>query len=125
MDPEPPSLFFSAIALPELLGFGGILVLLFCSALISGAEIAFFSLAESDLETQDGPDRSKRMEAVAQLLDTPKRLLATILIVNNLINIAIDFLTEGFVFYGLCSETQPRCGRAKIMAHPRKKHRPF
>ena len=94
MDPEPPSLFFSAIALPELLGFGGILVLLFCSALISGAEIAFFSLAESDLETQDGPDRSKRMEAVAQLLDTPKRLLATILIVNNLINIAIVLLFD-------------------------------
>ena len=94
MDPEPPSLFFSAIALPELLGFGGILVLLFCSALISGAEIAFFSLAEADLETQDGPDRSKRMEAVAQLLDTPKRLLATILIVNNLINIAIVLLFD-------------------------------
>ncbi len=94
MDPEPPSLFFSAIALPELLGFGGILVLLFCSALISGAEIAFFSLAESDLETQDGPGRSKRMEAVAQLLDTPKRLLATILIVNNLINIAIVLLFD-------------------------------
>ena len=94
MDPEPPSLFFSAIALPELLGFGGILVLLFCSALISGAEIAFFSLADSDLETQDGPDRSKRMEAVAQLLDTPKRLLATILIVNNLINIAIVLLFD-------------------------------
>ena len=94
MDPEPPSLFFSAIALPELLGFGGILVLLFCSALISGAEIAFFSLAESDLETQDGPDRSKRMEAVAQLLDAPKRLLATILIVNNLINIAIVLLFD-------------------------------
>jgi len=94
VDPEPPSLFFSAIALPELLGFGGILVLLFCSALISGAEIAFFSLAESDLETQDGPDRSKRMEAVAQLLDAPKRLLATILIVNNLINIAIVLLFD-------------------------------
>ena len=94
MDPEPPSLFFSAIALPELLGFGGILVLLFCSALISGAEIAFFSLAEADLETQDGPDRSKRMEVVAQLLDTPKRLLATILIVNNLINIAIVLLFD-------------------------------
>jgi putative hemolysin len=94
VDPEPPSLFFSAIALPELLGFGGILVLLFCSALISGAEIAFFSLAEADLETQDGPDRSKRMEAVAQLLDTPKRLLATILIVNNLINIAIVLLFD-------------------------------
>lgn len=68
--------------------------MLFCSALISGAEIAFFSLAESDLETQDGPDRSKRMEAVAQLLDTPKRLLATILIVNNLINIAIVLLFD-------------------------------
>ncbi len=89
MEPEPPSLFISLLAFPELLGFGGILLLLFCSALISGAEIAFFSLTAADLNPEDESSRSKQMNNVAQLLETPKRLLATILIANNLINIAI------------------------------------
>ncbi len=89
MEPEPPSLFLSSLAFPELLGFGSILFLLFCSALISGAEIAFFSLTPADLEPEEGQQLSKSREIVSRLLDTPKRLLATILIANNLINIAI------------------------------------
>lgn len=89
MEPEPPSFILASFAYPELLGFGGILFLLFCSALISGAEIAFFSLTPADLEPEEGEQRSKPREIVARLLDTPKRLLATILIANNLINIAI------------------------------------
>ena len=89
MEPEPPSLILASLAFPELIGFGGILFLLFCSALISGAEIAFFSLTPADLEPEDGEQRSKSRVIVARLLDTPKRLLATILIANNLINIAI------------------------------------
>ena len=89
MEPEPPSLFLASLAFPELLGFGSILFLLFCSALISGAEIAFFSLTPADLEPEEGEQLSKSREIVSRLLDTPKRLLATILIANNLINIAI------------------------------------
>ncbi|HBB48302.1 MAG TPA: gliding motility-associated protein GldE [Flavobacteriaceae bacterium] len=89
MESEPPSLIFTTLAFPELIWLGGILLLLFCSALISGAEIAFFSLSSTDLDPEEGVQRSKRMEIVARLLDSPKRLLATILIANNLINIAI------------------------------------
>jgi putative hemolysin len=89
VEPEPPSLFLASLAFPELLGFGSILFLLFCSALISGAEIAFFSLTPADLEPEEGQQLSKSREIVSRLLDTPKRLLATILIANNLINIAI------------------------------------
>ena len=71
--------------------------LLLCSALISGAEIAFFSLTTADLNPEDEAGRSKQMNTVAQLLDTPKRLLATILIANNLINIAIVLVFDTVV----------------------------
>ena len=87
----------------ELIGVGMILVLLLFSALISGAEIAFFSLTAADLDPAEGAARSKRLETVARLLDTPKRLLATILIANNLINIAIVLVFDTVVakFFGL------------------------
>lgn len=61
-----------------------------CSALISGAEVAFFSLSQSQLDTES--DTFKNRQIVAKLLSTPKRLLATILVANNFINIAIVLL---------------------------------
>lgn len=53
--------------------------------MVSGAEVAFFSLETTDLEDED--DRFPRRELVAKLLARPKKLLATILIANNAINI--------------------------------------
>ncbi|HSP11702.1 MAG TPA: gliding motility-associated protein GldE [Salegentibacter sp.] len=71
--------------------------LLLCSAMISGAEVAFFSLTPADLITEDGK-RSKAQKIVVNLLERPKKLLATILVANNSINIAIvllfDILTD-------------------------------
>lgn len=67
-----------------------LVVLLICSALISGAEVAFFSLTATDLK-QDS-DKTKQLTIVARLLDKPKKLLATILVANNTINIAIVLL---------------------------------
>lgn len=64
-----------------------ILILLLCSALISGAEVAFFSLQLKALE--DPEDNSLAIQKVIELLRKPKRLLATILVANNFINIAI------------------------------------
>ncbi|TMM37815.1 gliding motility-associated protein GldE, partial [Colwellia ponticola] len=50
MGPEP-SLFFSyAIDANVVFGFVGIAILLFCSALISGAEVALFSLLQKDID---------------------------------------------------------------------------
>nr|WP_084217733.1 gliding motility-associated protein GldE [Nonlabens marinus] len=60
-------------------------ILLLFSALISGAEVALFSLSNTELEEQDV--KFPRREIVAKLLDRPKKLLATILIANNAINI--------------------------------------
>jgi putative hemolysin len=68
-----------------------LIILLICSALISGSEVAFFSLSASDLRTlQD--HKSPVNERMRHLLKKPSKLLATILICNNLINIAIVIL---------------------------------
>tara|TARA_R110002049_G_scaffold37208_3_gene117570 strand:- start:11567 stop:12838 length:1272 start_codon:yes stop_codon:yes gene_type:complete len=66
-------------------------ILLACSALISGAEVAFFSLTRTDLD-KGLEEKSKRMQIISLLLNRPKKLLATILIANNFINIAIVIL---------------------------------
>ena len=67
------------------------LVLLACSAMVSGAEVALFGLNASDLVAlQERKD--KRPQLVLRLLEKPKKLLATILIANNAINIAIVLL---------------------------------
>ncbi|MEM7187056.1 MAG: gliding motility-associated protein GldE [Bacteroidota bacterium] len=93
MDTEPPSLLLlSIISTPDILSLVVLLVLLFCSALISGAEVAFFSLSRTDFQPDEGVELSRRMRLVENLLSKPKKLLATILVANNLINIAIVLL---------------------------------
>lgn len=68
-----------------------LIALLVCSALISGAEVALFSLTKSDID--DGlNEESKNMAIISELLERPKKLLATILVANNFINIAIVLL---------------------------------
>src|SRR5690606_17483571 len=74
-------------------------VLLICSALISGAEVAFFSLTPANFITENGK-RSDTQKIIVKLLDKPKKLLATILVANNTVNIAIvllfDLLTDEY-----------------------------
>lgn len=62
---------------------------LMVSAFISGSETAFFSLTEADIESVDNDQKQER---IRQLLVKPERLLATILIANNLVNVAIVVL---------------------------------
>ena len=79
--------------------------------MVSGAEVALFSLTSSDFEAKEGKSPSKKLAIIQKLLARPKKLLATILVSNNLINIAIillfDSLAEVFfdgidsVFYGI------------------------
>ncbi|WP_457609757.1 gliding motility-associated protein GldE [Lutibacter sp.] len=91
MDPEPSNLL---ILLPEGMNFwlltSGVifLLLLLLSALISGAEVAFFSLSKADLD-KASESKSISQKTVASLLENPQKLLATILISNNFINILI------------------------------------
>ncbi len=92
MDPEPINfIILSAIDTPMVSGVVLLIVLFFCSALISGAEVAFFSLTQIDID-KELEEKSKPFEVVNKLLKKPKKLLATILIANNFLNIAIVIL---------------------------------
>ena len=74
-----------------MLGVG--LVLLLISALVSGSEVAFFSLTPSD-QQQMRSSGDKRDEAILALRSDVDALLATILVTNNLVNICIVILTS-------------------------------
>ena len=98
MDPEPTSLLITlsvdnvSLVMSIILLF----ILLLCSALISGAEVALFSLTRSDLNS-GLEENSKQIQIISKLLERPKKLLATILVANNFINIGIVIL---FAFIG-------------------------
>lgn len=93
MDPEPSSLLLILLEVNTALLISIVLlvVLLFCSALISGAEVAIFSLTRSDID-KGLEENSYPMLIISRLLQRPKKLLATILVANNFINIAIVLL---------------------------------
>ena len=93
MNPDPLSLLLNFIALDSVLTLKVLIliVLLLCSAMISGAEVAFFGLSQTDINAIE-EKKSAKSSIVVKLLDQPKKLLATILIVNNAINIGIVLL---------------------------------
>lgn len=68
-----------------------LILLLFCSALISGAEVALFGLSSTDVNEMEEA-KTSRGDIITKLLLRPKKLLATILIANNAINIGIVLL---------------------------------
>ncbi len=93
MDPDPVSLIIciNTIDASIVSGFVLLFLLLICSALISGAEVALFSLTQIDIDNEL-EKKSKPIEIVSKLLEKPQKLLATILVANNFINIAIVIL---------------------------------
>lgn len=93
MDPEP-SVYLLISSLTDTSFISSVLVLvvlLICSGLISGAEVAFFSLTKAEID-EGIENNSVPMQIIAKLLQKPKKLLATILVANNFINIAIVLL---------------------------------
>ncbi len=108
MDGDPQhfsSIFILSINLgTEIwISIGVIIILLLCSALVSGSEVAFFSLSPVDrMDLEE--NKNKSSETVKLLLNKPKDLLATILIMNNFINIAIVILAS-YVFLNFYPET--------------------
>ena len=70
-----------------------VFILIFLSALISGSEVSFFSLSSKNLEDLSEIDEKKE-EQIRSLLSKPNKLLATILITNNFINVAIIILSS-------------------------------
>jgi gliding motility-associated protein GldE len=96
LDPEPSINFTYTIDTTLVFSFLGILALLLCSALVSGAEIALFSLSQKDIDETVQENTSKG-KIIASLLEKPKKLLATLLVANNFINIGVVIL---FSFVG-------------------------
>ncbi len=79
---------FLALGAEAWIAFAAAMVLLFISGIISSSEVAFFSLSyQNDRELEDRLDNHSIQ--VKRLLENPQRLLATILISNNLINVAL------------------------------------
>ncbi|MBO7233928.1 MAG: gliding motility-associated protein GldE [Paludibacteraceae bacterium] len=71
------------------------ILLLACSAFVSASEVAYFSLEPQDID-EIKEKETKASQNVLKLLETPQRLLATILIANNFVNVAIIILITYF-----------------------------
>ena len=78
-------------------------LLLVVSGLASGSEIAFFSLSPTDLSRLN-PERDKRDMKIELLREDSERTLATILIVNNLVNVTIimlcNYIFGAMIYFG-------------------------
>lgn len=82
---------------PHVVVMGAIaLLLLLVSALVSGAETAFFSLSNSDIQ-RIKKHNTASAAAMLTLLKNVDVLLATILVVNNLVNISIVIIVAGII----------------------------
>jgi len=84
--------FIQPFSLNILISLIVLVVLLFLSAMISGSEIGFFSLGpQHNDKLKDSQTRTSNL--ILKLLERPNRLLATILIANNFVNVAIVILS--------------------------------
>jgi len=88
LDAEPSSNLLATIDTNLLFGILAIAFFLFCSAMVSAAEVALFSLTQQDLNTLSEEDSSKA-NLISKLLQRPKKLLATILVANNFSHIGV------------------------------------
>lgn len=96
MSPEPPLIlntlpFINPVDSSTIFSLIVLLILLATSALISGAEVAFFALKPHELE-KIKTQKSKKAKLIDGFLSKPKELLATILITNNFVNVGIIIL---------------------------------
>jgi len=96
LDPEPSINFFTIIDFNTVFGILAIVFFLFCSAMVSAAEVAMFSLTQKDLSILFKQDAT-RANVISKLLQKPKKLLATILVANNFSHIGVVII---FSFVG-------------------------
>lgn len=99
METEPPENIFTSgnlIYIQSFFHLALLALLLFFSALVSGAEIAFFSLDRKQLEKEKKKNAQKSVK-VSDILKDRKKLLATILIANNFLNIGIVILASSLI----------------------------
>ncbi len=89
IDVSQSSIAVNAPTLGSIIAIIIAIIALFFSAYNSGSEIAFFSMSKDDI---DNIDSDLKRERISQLLAKPEKLLATILIGNNMVNILIAIL---------------------------------
>jgi len=102
MDDQPPQQLFlnlinsnlsAANTTTIIVGLITILTLILISGIMSGSENAFFSLTRQQLE-EITEHTNRTAVSVSFMLRFPKKLLATILIANTLVNVAIVMVTS-------------------------------
>lgn len=96
METEPPSTLLQLLTIDASTITGVVFIvvliaLLLLSALISGSEVAFFSLGAGEIEELE--DESTKHNHIRELLSQPEELLGTILISNNFVNVGIVILS--------------------------------
>jgi putative hemolysin len=96
LETEPPSTLLQLLTIDASTITGVVFIvvliaLLLLSALISGSEVAFFSLGAGELEELE--DESTKHNHIRELLSQPEELLGTILISNNFVNVGIVILS--------------------------------
>ena len=86
------SIELGAVIVPGLIS----IILLVLSAMASGSEVAFFSLTHNDIEELESHSDSAS-QRVVELLSNPDRLLATILVANNMVNICLVIMVTRLI----------------------------
>ena len=90
-----PDVSFSEPSVSAVIALVVACLLLVCSAFASGSEIAFFSLTREELD-ELAESKAEKDRRIVSLLGNPERLLATILIVNDFVNVGIVMLLNFF-----------------------------
>ncbi|HPW97633.1 MAG TPA: gliding motility-associated protein GldE [Flavobacterium sp.] len=91
MDTEPSLNFIETVDTNIILGSIGVFILLFFSAMVSAAEVALFSLTPNDLNKLN-EENPRKGDLLSKLIQKPKKLLATLLLANNFLNIGVVIL---------------------------------
>lgn len=92
-----------------LFGFLILVILLLLSAIISGSEVAFFSLTPNDL-SRLRKEKTRKALSLLSLTAMPDKLLSTILVANNLVNVGIIILSA-FLSESLLGESMAPVAR--------------
>ena len=107
METEPLSasllMPFLTVDIALIVQFAIFCLLLLCSAIISGSEVALFSLSPTEIDELK-EDHNSANNLIAKIVENPKKLLATRLIANNLVNISIVLISPeltNFAFGGI------------------------
>ncbi|WP_454987412.1 gliding motility-associated protein GldE [Capnocytophaga leadbetteri] len=94
---------FLTVDIALIVQFAIFCLLLLCSAIISGSEVALFSLSPTEIDELK-EDHNSANNLITKMVENPKKLLATVLIANNLVNISIVLISPeltNFAFGGI------------------------